>query len=434
MNIVEIIDKKTKKEELTKQEIEYFVANYTAGEIKDYQAAALLIAIKINGMTEAETMYLTEAMVKSGKTLDLSGIDSEIFDKHSTGGVGDKVTLILIPILVSLGFRVAKMSGRGLGFTGGTVDKLESIPGFEIELSIEKFMENVRKNGMSIISQSEELAPADRKIYKLRDTIAATDSIPLITSSIMSKKIASGANNIILDVTYGSGAFMKTYEEALKLKKLMEKVGNLFNINVISEITKMQQPLGYCIGNSLEVLEAMAFLNGQMAKDLKNVVYKLVEKAVISKDKNAKPTEIREKIDEIIKDKTAYKNFLRLITNQNGDIIKFKELVQKQNNKQNAYKMFAKKSGKIERIDALCIAKASFKAGAGRERKEDEIDYFSGIVLNKKSGEYIAKDEPIAYLFLGEYITEKLKRKGLKIEDLIEEIEKNLQEGIIINE
>lgn len=434
MNIVEIIDKKTKKEELTKQEIEYFVANYTAGEIKDYQAAALLIAIKINGMTEGETMYLTEAMVKSGKTLDLSGIDSEIFDKHSTGGVGDKVTLILIPILVSLGFRVAKMSGRGLGFTGGTVDKLESIPGFEIELSIEKFMENVRKNGMSIISQSEELAPADRKIYKLRDTIAATDSIPLITSSIMSKKIASGANNIILDVTYGSGAFMKTYEEALKLKKLMEKVGNLFNINVISEITKMQQPLGYCIGNSLEVLEAMAFLNGQMAKDLKNVVYKLVEKAVILKDKNAKPTEIREKIDEIIKDKTAYKNFLRLITNQNGDIIKFKELVQKQNNKQNAYKMFAKKSGKIEKIDALCIAKASFKAGAGRERKEDEIDYFSGIVLNKKSGEYIAKDEPIAYLFLGEYITEKLKRKGLKIEDLIEEIEKNLQEGIIINE
>ena len=252
MNIIEVIDKKAKGETITQEESNFFIDGYTNKEVKDYQAAALVMAIKINGMEEDEVYYLTKAMVESGETLELKDISDEIYDKHSTGGVGDKITIALIPIMASLGYNVAKMSGRGLGYTGGTADKFASIPGFDMYISEEYFKESIKKIGVAIMTTSKNLVPADKKIYELRDTIACTESIPLIASSIMSKKIAAGANNIILDVTYGSGAFMKTKEMAEKLKDEMEKLGKNYGLNVESAITNIDTPLGYNVGHSVD--------------------------------------------------------------------------------------------------------------------------------------------------------------------------------------
>lgn len=433
-NIISIIEKKINKKELLKEEIEYFVENYTNGKIPDYQAASLITAIKINQMTTNETNYLTNAMIKSGKVLDLSHISNEIYDKHSTGGVGDKVTIVLIPILASLGFKFAKMSGRGLGYTGGTVDKFESIPNFKINLELDEFINNLEKKGMAITSQTNMLVPADKKIYNLRDTIACTDSIPLIASSIMSKKIAAGANNILLDITYGEGAFMKTKKEAILLKEEMEKIAQNSNINLVSVITSMREPLGYCVGNSLEVLEAMAFLNGEDIPDLKEVVYKLCVEALYIKYPNMTVTKAIEIIDETILSKKAYKKFIELVENQNGDLVKFKTIAKLQNSKENAYKIFAKKSGTIKFINAKNIAKASFISGSGRLKKEDNIDYYSGIALNFKSGSTVTKGDILAYVFLGD---ETKKNAGFAwnskgILAIINEIEKELEEGIII--
>ena len=271
MNIKEIINKKKNKIELSEEEIQYFITNYTKGNIPDYQAAALLMAIFLNGMTQKEIAYLTIDMANSGKKLDLSELGN-VVDKHSTGGVGDKVTLILIPIIASLGIPVAKMSGRGLGYTGGTADKIEAIPGYQTMLSEEQFIQNVKKIGVSLITQTLDLAPADKKIYALRDAISCTDSIPLIASSIMSKKIASGANKIVLDVTYGSGAFMKTKQEAIQLAQEMQAIGEMAGKETVSVITSMEQPLGYSVGNTLEVIEAIEFLQGKMQEDVKQVV------------------------------------------------------------------------------------------------------------------------------------------------------------------
>ena len=275
MNILEIIAKKRDKKELTKEEIEYFVKEYTKGTIADYQASALIMAIYINGMNEREAKDLSLSMAYSGDVLDLSELGDNIVDKHSTGGVGDKVSIILLPIIASLGIPVAKMSGRGLGFTGGTVDKLESIPGYRTNIPIDEFIENVKKIGISMIGQTLNLAPADKKLYALRDTVSCVESIPLIASSIMSKKIASGANKIVLDITVGKGAFMKTQENAQELAELMTKIGNLAGKEVICVFTKMDEPLGKAVGNSLEVKEAINFLKGFMPKDLKDVVFEL---------------------------------------------------------------------------------------------------------------------------------------------------------------
>ena len=272
LNIQEIIAKKRDKKKLTEEDIKFFVEEYTKGNIADYQASALVMAIYINGMDEEETTNLALNMAKSGDILDLSDLGN-VVDKHSTGGVGDKVTLILAPIIASLGVPVAKMSGRGLGYTGGTIDKLESIPGYNVNLSEDKFKENVKKIGISLIGQTLNLAPADKKIYALRDATSTTESIPLIASSIMSKKIAAGANKIVLDVTYGSGAFMKTKEKAQKLAEAMIKIGKLAKRETVAVLTPMEQPLGRNVGNTLEVIEAVEALKGNIQEDVEEVVF-----------------------------------------------------------------------------------------------------------------------------------------------------------------
>ena len=275
MNILEIIEKKRDGQELSKKEIEYFVNGYVSGEVADYQAAALVMAIFLNGMTKQETTNLTLSMANSGEILDLTNLNKTIVDKHSTGGVGDKVSICLLPLVASLGVPVAKMSGRGLGFTGGTVDKLESIPGYKTNIDIHSFVKNVENIGISMISQTMNLAPADKKLYALRDSISCVESIPLIASSIMSKKIASGADKIVLDVTVGKGAFMKTLNKAEILANEMIEIGKLANRQTVCILTNMEEPLGHAVGNNLEVIEAIKFLKGDMPEDLKDVVFEL---------------------------------------------------------------------------------------------------------------------------------------------------------------
>lgn len=300
MNIQEIIIKKRDKGELTKEEIKYFINEYTNGNITDYHAAALIMAIYLNGMTEEETTNITLAMAASGDVMDLSDISENIVDKHSTGGVGDKITLVLMPIIASLGIPVVKMSGRGLGFTGGTADKLESIPGYRIWLDIDEIKENVKNIGISLASQTGDLAPADKKIYALRDAIGCVDNIPLIASSIMSKKIASGANKIVLEVMVGSGAFMQTVEEATKLCNQMISIGKLAGKDVVCVLTNMNEPLGINVGNSLEVIEATECLKGNISNDVKEVVCTLgsymLEMAGFGADTETNKRKIEEQI------------------------------------------------------------------------------------------------------------------------------------------
>ena len=318
MNILDIIEKKRDAKELNKEEIEFFVKGYTDGSIPDYQAAALVMAIYINGMTKEETTNLALAMAYSGDVLDLSDI-GEVVDKHSTGGIGDKITLILMPIVAALGVKVAKMSGRGLGATGGTKDKLEAIPGYRTEIGIDEFIENVKKIGISLIGQTLNLAPADKKLYALRDTISCTANIPLISSSIMSKKIAAGANKIVLDVTCGSGAFMKTVGEARELSKTMIDIGKLANKETVCIITNMDQPLGTMVGNTLEVIEAIEALKGNMQDDVKNVVLELGAYILKLDGKGDNIQENKEKIEQVISNGEAYRKFLQLVENQGGD-------------------------------------------------------------------------------------------------------------------
>lgn len=411
MNIIEVIDKKAKGEKLTQEEINFFINGYINNEVKDYQAAALVMAIKINGMEEDEVYYLTKAMVESGDTLNLNDISDEIYDKHSTGGVGDKITIVLIPIMASLGYNVAKMSGRGLGYTGGTADKFVSIPGFDMYISEEYFKESIKKIGVAIMTTSKNLVPADKKIYELRDTIACTESIPLIASSIMSKKIAAGANNIILDVTYGSGAFMKTKEMAEKLKDEMEKLGKNYGLNVQSAITNMDTPLGYNVGNSLEVKEAIDYLSGKENEEVEKVILELLKGLGIDKKK------LRDEIES----GRAYLKFKELVSKQGGNLDEFMKKFEKQNNEENSYPVYAKNSGKVNKVSAIGIAKSAFVLGSGRKEKEDEIDYFSGVRLLKKEGDEVLENEKIAEIYLGDYMKEKLGNDEDKIEKLIEE-------------
>ena len=320
MNIIDIIEKKRDKKELSKEEIEYFIDKYTNDEIKDYQASALVMAIFLNGMTEKETADLTLAMANSGEVLDLSALNGIIVDKHSTGGVGDKVSIILLPLVSSLGVKVAKMSGRGLGFTGGTVDKLQSIPGYKTEIEIEQFIKNVEQIGISMISQTLNLAPADKKLYALRDSISCVESIPLIASSIMSKKIASGADKIVIDVTVGKGAFMQNIENARKLADMMIKIGRLANKQTTCILTNMNEPLGYSIGNSLEIIEAVQFLKGNMSEDLKQVVLKLGSYMIKLAGLGNNLEENENKMIGNIKNGKAYEKFKQLVEKQGGNV------------------------------------------------------------------------------------------------------------------
>lgn len=406
MNIQDIIEIKRDGHKLSKEQIEYFVNNYTNGNITDYQAAALVMAIYINGMDEEEITNLTLAMANSGDILDLSELGI-VVDKHSTGGIGDKVTLILAPIIASLGIPVAKMSGRGLGYTGGTADKLEAIPGYNVVLDEKQFIENVKEIGISLITQTANLAPADKKIYALRDSINCVESIPLIASSIMSKKIASGANKIVLDVTCGSGAFMKTKENAKKLAETMEKIGKLAERETVAVITNMDQPLGKYVGNTLEVIEAIEALNGHWQEDVKEVVLLLGANMIKLAGKGDDLEENKVRMLEQIENGEALSKFKELVVKQGGDVSYIEDLEKFPKAK---YKLpvIATRSGIVNKLNAEEVGKIAMKLGAGRLRKEDEIIKEVGIELNKKVGNNVEIGDILAYIHgNNEELTEK---------------------------
>ena len=401
MNILDIIAKKRDKKELTKEEIEYFVKGYTDGSITDYQAAALVMAIYINGMNEREITDLTLFMAYSGDVLDLSSL-GEVVDKHSTGGVGDKITLILMPIVASLGIPVAKMSGRGLGFTGGTVDKLEAIPGYNTNVAVDEFIQNVKKVGISLIGQTLNLAPADKKMYALRDTISCTESIPLISSSIMSKKIASGANKIVIDVTCGSGAFMKDIQSARELAKVMTKIGELAHKETKCIITDMNQPVGYAVGNTLEVIEAIDILKGKyLPEDIKNIITELGSNMLNLAGKVNSLEEGKAKILESLRNGKGYKKFVQLVQNQGGDI-SYIENTDKFAKAKYIFPIIAGKSGVVEKLDAYKVGKLSVYLGAGRMKKEDNIQKEVGFVFHKKVGDKVERGEVLGYIHSNE--------------------------------
>lgn len=396
MNIQDIIAKKRDKEELSKEEIEYFITEYTNGSIPDYQAAALIMAIYINGMNEKEITNLTLAMADSGDKLDLADIGT-VVDKHSTGGVGDKVTLILMPIIAALGIPVAKMSGRGLGYTGGTADKLEAIPGYRVNLSIEEFKYNVKEIGISLMTQTMNLAPADKKIYALRDSISATESIPLISSSIMSKKIAAGANKIVLDVTYGSGAFMKTKERAMELAEIMKKIGKLAGRETVCILTPMEEPLGKNVGNTLEVIEAIEFLKGNMKQDVKEVVLELGSYMLKLAGKGNNLEKNRQEMLENVQNGKALEKLKQLVNQQGGDK-SYIDHPEKFKKAKYILPVTAEKNGIIQSLKAEEVGKISVFLGAGRMKKEDAIDEIVGIVLEKKVGDTARQGETVAYI------------------------------------
>ena len=368
MNILDIIEKKKNRKELSNEEIDFFIKKYTSDEIPDYQAAALIMAICINGMTQDEIVSLTNSMASSGEILDLSEISNNIVDKHSTGGVGDKVTLIVSPIVSALGVPIAKMSGRGLGITGGTIDKLESIPGYKTNISIEDFKKNVKEIGISLIGQTLNLAPADKKIYALRDAISCTNSIPLIASSIMSKKIAAGASSIVLDVTCGNGAFMKDKEQALKLAKMMSLIGKWSNRKVTCILTNMDEPLGKNIGNSLEIIEAVEALNGNMAKDVKEVILKISAYMMKLSGKFSNISDNKKKALEVIKNGKALEKFKELVKAQGGDVTYIEDL-DKFEKAPIITPVISEREGYVEKLDAGIIGRAGVNLGIGRNRR-----------------------------------------------------------------
>lgn len=415
MNILEIIAKKRDKKELTKEEIEYFVKGYTNGEVTDYQAAALVMAIYINGMNDEETTNLTLSMANSGEMLDLSIFGKNVVDKHSTGGVGDKVSLILLPIIASFGIPVAKMSGRGLGFTGGTIDKLESIPGYNTNVEIEQFINNVKNVGISLIGQTLNLAPADKLLYALRDTISCTDNIPLIASSIMSKKIAAGANKIVLDVTCGSGAFMQNKEDAIKLSETMKEIGKLAGKETVCILTNMDEPLGVSVGNNLEVIEAIKALKGDMEEDVKAVVLELGSYMIKLAGFGENIEENKQKILENIQNGKAYNKFKELIKNQGGDI-SYLENVNKFEKAKFIIPVICDKDGYVEKINAREVGIISGNLGAGRVKKEDNIDQSVGIVLCKKVSNEVKIGDILCYVHAN---SEKLASEAVaKLKDI----------------
>lgn len=416
MNILDIIAKKRDKKELSKEEIEYFVKGYTDGTVADYQAAALIMAIFINGMTDLELYDLTFSMASSGEVLDLSEFGENVVDKHSTGGVGDKVSIVLLPIVASLGVPVAKMSGRGLGFTGGTVDKMESIPGYKTNIDIKTFKENVHKIGISMIGQTMNLAPADKKIYALRDTISCVENIPLIASSIMSKKIASGANKIVLEVTYGKGAFMKTLDDAKMLASKMEKLGEYADLEVKSIFTPMDEPIGYAIGNTLEMIEAINFLKGiDMPEDLKSIVLEIGSQMIKLAGLGDDLDENKDKIIEAINNGIAYKKFKELVKNQDGDI-SYLENPNKFSRAKYILEVKSNRSGIVKEINAESIGRVACFLGAGRIKKDDKIDMSAGIVLNKKVHDFVEEDDCLCEVHCND---EKKAKEAVK---MLEEI------------
>lgn len=410
MRMVDIIEKKRDGQELTTAEINFFIEGYTKGEIPDYQASALAMAIYFQDMNDRERADLTRAMVESGDTIDLSAIDGVKVDKHSTGGVGDTTTLVLAPLVASLGVPVAKMSGRGLGHTGGTIDKLESIAGFHVELTREQFIDLVNRDKVAVIGQSGNLTPADKKLYALRDVTGTVNSIPLIASSIMSKKIAAGADAIVLDVKTGDGAFMKTQEDAEELAHAMVRIGNHVGRKTIAIISDMSQPLGFAIGNALEVKEAIETLQGKGPKDLTELVLTLGSQMVILAGKAKTSEEAKEMLLDAIHSGKALAKFKEFLANQGGDASIVDDLTKLPQAK---YKIElpAKQSGYISRMVADEIGVASMILGAGRATKEDVIDLAVGLVLHKKVGNKVEEGESILTIYSNRENVEDVKQK-----------------------
>ena len=394
MRMVDIIEKKRDGKELTTQEINFFIEGYTKGDIPDYQASALAMAIYFQDMNDRERADLTRAMVNSGDTIDLSGIDGIKVDKHSTGGVGDTTTLVLAPLVASLGIPVAKMSGRGLGHTGGTIDKLESVKGFHVELTKEQFIDLVNRDKVAVMGQSGNLTPADKKLYALRDVTGTVNSIPLIASSIMSKKIAAGADAIVLDVKTGDGAFMKTEKDAEELAHAMVRIGNHVGRKTIAIISDMSQPLGFAIGNALEVKEAIETLQGKGPQDLTDLVLTLGSQMVILAKKAETTQEAKAMLREAITNGKAIAKFKEFLQNQDGDASVVDDTAKLPQAKYQI-ELPAKKSGYVSRMVADEIGVASMLLGAGRATKEDTIDLAVGIVLHKKVGDKVSEGESL---------------------------------------
>ncbi|MGO0715492.1 pyrimidine-nucleoside phosphorylase [Bacillus subtilis] len=398
MRMVDIIIKKQNGKELTTEEIQFFVNGYTDGSIPDYQASALAMAIFFQDMSDRERADLTMAMVNSGETIDLSAIEGIKVDKHSTGGVGDTTTLVLAPLVAALDVPVAKMSGRGLGHTGGTIDKLEAIDGFHVELTKDEFIKLVNRDKVAVIGQSGNLTPADKKLYALRDVTGTVNSIPLIASSIMSKKIAAGADAIVLDVKTGAGAFMKTEEDAAELAKAMVRIGNNVGRQTMAVISDMSQPLGFAIGNALEVKEAIDTLKGEGPEDLHELVLTLGSQMVVLAKKADTLDEARAKLEEVMKNGKALEKFKDFLKNQGGD----SSIVDDPSKLPlAAYQIDvpAKEAGVVSEIVADEIGVAAMLLGAGRATKEDEIDLAVGIMLRKKVGDKVEKGEPLVTLY-----------------------------------
>lgn len=421
MRIYDIIRKKRDNHELNKEEIEFFVDKYSKGEIPDYQASALLMAIYLNKMNKQETVYLTEAMMNSGDVIDLSQIDGIKVDKHSTGGVGDKTTIALAPLVAACGAPVAKMSGRGLGHTGGTLDKLESIPGFSIEMDSDKFIESVNEHKIAVCGQTASIAVADKKMYALRDVTATVDNISLIAASIMCKKLASGANAILLDVKTGDGAFMKTLEDSFELAKAMVDIGCGMDRDTIGMITDMDEPLGFAVGNSLEVIEAIETLKGNGPKDFVLLCETLgAYMLVLSKVADDFEDGVQ-KIREAISSGSALDKLRVFIENQGGDkrVVDDYSLLPQANN---IVEVKSPKSGYINKIEAEEVGMSAMILGAGRETKEDTLDMAAGIVLEKKVGEYVNEGDILAYIHYNkEDKFESAKERFINSYEIVEE-------------
>jgi thymidine phosphorylase (EC 2.4.2.4) len=410
MRMIDIIEKKRNGLELSTEEIRFFIDGYTKDEIPDYQASALLMAIYFRGMSERERADLTMAMVESGDQIDLSSIEGVKVDKHSTGGVGDSVSLVLGPLVASCDVPFAKMSGRGLGHTGGTIDKLESISGFHVEISNEEFLRLVNQNKIAIVGQSGNLTPADKKLYALRDVTATVDSIPLIASSIMSKKIAAGADAIVLDVKTGSGAFMKTLDDARELARAMVQIGNSVGRKTIAVISDMSQPLGYAVGNALEVKESIDTLKGEGPEDLTELVLTLGSQMVYLAGKAGTPEEGRDLLVQKIKNGQALEKMKAFVRAQGGDarVIDRPELLPQAKYQ---VELPARESGWIRAIDAEKVGLAAMHLGAGRLTKESAIDLSVGIVLRKKVGDFLEKGEPILTIHANTEDIEEVKKE-----------------------
>lgn len=394
MRMVDLIKKKRDGKTLTKEEIDFIVDGYTSEDITDYQMSAFLMSVYFQDMTDEEITWLTTAMSQSGDVIDLSDIEGIKVDKHSTGGVGDTTTIVLAPLVASVGASVAKMSGRGLGHTGGTIDKLEAIPGFQVEIPNDQFTKLVNESHVAVTGQSGNLAPADKKIYALRDVTATVDSIPLIASSIMSKKIASGADAIVLDVTTGDGAFMKNLDDAERLAHTMVRIGHLANRQTMAIISDMSQPLGNAIGNSNEIIEAIDSLKGNGPEDLMEMVYVLGSQMVVLAKKADTLEEARNMLEESINSGAAVDKFKEMIRNQGGDdsIVDHPELLP---HAKYTIEVPAKKSGVVSKIVADQIGVAAMMLGAGRRTKEESIDYAVGLYLNKKVGDEVVEGESL---------------------------------------